>query len=490
MNETRKPLGKVQVGVLAAAFVPMLATGVVGGIGTYSNIGHAYGTGTALGALGAGEGATAVLALVLLGLTMLGQSSPRVVRIGLWALPAAAAVMGAMAAPDLGRTVIYALTPMGMSVSAEGMAFLARRIVVHTDGRDAENERHTADIVQALAYHRARAAHHPSDRVRKRSDRASWRLARKVGVGDAALGSRLLDVQRDRITDGANAALLSMFGGTDPTPTPVANEEESAETVRNRSMADLRESGPAPSVVLTRFPVPDPVVVDFVKPTLPVKPVPAIAAPVESAGRRAVAVDSPDPVGRPAGFPTLLARLDRSARRISCSLRPVLRPPIGPTAGLRRRASAARSVPRRRMRGCCGTRSSLNVPPTAARSREAADPRRLFRSCRRAVRNPHLPVVSRSGRLGHPPPTPHPWAAAGWSGHRGTGLPAASPGRAVDRVPVPDRACSSGAADDARPVACARSDDARPPPLPRVQPGCRIRHPADARHVRDLRLSR
>ncbi|WP_328860702.1 conjugal transfer protein [Streptomyces sp. NBC_00306] len=293
MNETRKPLGKVQVGVLAAAFVPMLATGVVGGIGTYSNIGHAYGTGTALGALGAGEGATAVLALVLLGLTMLGQSSPRVVRIGLWALPAAAAVMGAMAAPDLGRTVIYALTPMGMSVSAEGMAFLARRIVVHTDGRDAENERHTADIVQALAYHRARAAHHPSDRVRKRSDRASWRLARKVGVGDAALGSRLLDVQRDRITDGANAALLSMFGGTDPTPTPVANEEESAETVRNRSMADLRESGPAPSVVLTRFPVPDPVVVDFVKPTLPVKPVPAIAAPVESAGRRAVAVDSP-----------------------------------------------------------------------------------------------------------------------------------------------------------------------------------------------------
>ena len=57
-----KPLTKVQIGVLTAAFVPMLATGVVGGIGTYSNIGHAYGKGTALGALGAGEGATAVLA--------------------------------------------------------------------------------------------------------------------------------------------------------------------------------------------------------------------------------------------------------------------------------------------------------------------------------------------------------------------------------------------------------------------------------------------
>ncbi|SEF02592.1 conjugal transfer protein [Streptomyces sp. Ag109_O5-10] len=304
MNETRKPLTKVQIGVLTAAFVPMLATGVVGGIGTYSNIGHAYGTGTALGALGAGEGATAVLALVLLGLTMLGQSSPRVVRIGLWALPAAAAVMGAMAAPDPGRTVIYALTPMGMSVSAEGMAFLARRIVVHTDGRDAENERRTADIVQALAYHRARAAHHPVSRVRKRSDRASWRLARKVGVGDAALGSRLLDVQRDRVTDGADAALASMFGVTAPAVAPIpdtgANTEEPTETMRNRSTADLRESTPAPSVVLTRLSVPDPVAVDFVKPTLPLKPVAAIAPAVDPVkadpaptGRRSVAADSP-----------------------------------------------------------------------------------------------------------------------------------------------------------------------------------------------------
>ncbi|WP_433889661.1 conjugal transfer protein [Streptomyces sp. CA-111067] len=294
MNETRKPLTRLQIGVLVTAFVPMLATGVVGGIGTYSNIGHAYGRGTALGALGAGEGATAVLALVLLGLTMLGQSSPRVVRMGLWALPAGAAVMGAMAAPDSGRTVIYALTPMGMSVSAEGMAFLARRIVVHTDGRDAENERRTADIVQALAYHRARAVHHPVDRVRKRSDRASWRLARKVGVGDAALGSRLLDVQRDRITDGADAALAAMFGGTDPVPAPVTNAEESAVIVRNRSTAELEESTPALPVPVPGNTVPDPVAVDFMKPVLSLKPVRAIvpADPAPSA-RRGVAADSP-----------------------------------------------------------------------------------------------------------------------------------------------------------------------------------------------------
>ncbi|MFF5307481.1 conjugal transfer protein [Streptomyces sp. NPDC013161] len=284
MNETRKPLTRVQIGVLTAAFVPMLATGVVGGIGTYSNIGHAYGTGTALGALGAGEGATAVLALVLLGLTMLGQSSPRVVRIGLWALPAAAAVMGAMAAPDPGRTVIYALTPMGMSVSAEGMAFLARRIVVHTDGRDAENERRTADIVQALAYHRARAAHHPSDRVKKWSERKSWRLARKVGVGDAALGSRLLNVQRDRITDGADAALASMFGGTAPALAPVpdvdANAKESTGSSRERSTSDLPVSS-TPTVVLTRLVVPDPAPVDLGKSGVGTKPMPAVVPAVK-----------------------------------------------------------------------------------------------------------------------------------------------------------------------------------------------------------------
>ncbi|WP_030812232.1 hypothetical protein [Streptomyces sp. NRRL S-337] len=292
---TSSKLTRVQIGVLTAAFVPMLATGVFGGIGTYSNIGHAYGKGTALGALAAGEGATAVLALVLLGLTMLGQSSPRIVRAGLWALPAAAAVMGAMAAPDPGRTVIYALTPMGMSVSAEGMAFLARRIVVHTDGRDAENERHTADLVQALAYHRARAAHHPTNRVRKRSDRASWRLARKVGVGDVALGSRLLDVQRDRVTAGADAALAAMFGGIALDPTPAVNAEESTETAMKRSMADLPESTPDPVVTLARLTLPDPVAVDLGKST-PLKPLPPVdPAPVASIERRPVAAESTRP---------------------------------------------------------------------------------------------------------------------------------------------------------------------------------------------------
>lgn len=209
-----RPLTGAQKVVLGLAFAPMPATGAAGGYGTYSNIKGVYNSGTALGAVAAGEGATAVLALVLLGLTMLGQSSPAVVRVGLWALPAAASFMSAVAAPDGPRTVIYAITPLGMSVSAEGMAFLARRIVVHVDGRDAEADARAAAVVQALAYHRARAANHPDAKIRERSDRASWRLARKVGTADTMLGARLLDVQRERIATGADVALGDMFAIT------------------------------------------------------------------------------------------------------------------------------------------------------------------------------------------------------------------------------------------------------------------------------------
>ncbi|MFF3759777.1 conjugal transfer protein [Streptomyces sp. NPDC002185] len=263
MNATGKPLSRPQKGVLGAAFVPMVATGGAGGYGTFTNIKAAYGSGTAVGAVAAGEGATAVLAIVLLGLTLLGQSSPRVIRAGLWALPAAAAAMSATAATSPGEVVIYALTPMGMTASAEGAAFLARRIVVYRDGHDAEAEAHTAAIVQALAYHRARAANHPGERTRKRSERASWRLARKVGAGDHTLGARLVDVQRDHLTAGADAALADMFGipstralTTGPVDVPAAmtvelevdrstrpihptNSEETKQTVTERSTSDL-----------------------------------------------------------------------------------------------------------------------------------------------------------------------------------------------------------------------------------------------------------
>ncbi|WP_406273656.1 conjugal transfer protein [Streptomyces sp. NBC_00191] len=275
----RRTLTKAQKVVLVAAFVPMLATGVAGGVGTFSNISRAYGSGTALGAVAAGEGATAVLALVLLGLTMLGQSSPGIIRLGLWALPAAASVMAAMAADDPGRTVIYAVTPMGMCVSAEGMAFLARRIVVHQDGRDIEAEVKAAAVVRALAYHRARAANHPDARVKKASERKSWKLARKVGLGDSSLGVRLLDIQRERVTGGADAALAAMF-------TTPAYRDETSDSTANRLGFDLRESAPETPIVVAELPAPespDPLpVID------PVASAPAlVTAAVESTPRRA-----------------------------------------------------------------------------------------------------------------------------------------------------------------------------------------------------------
>ncbi|MFG3169235.1 conjugal transfer protein [Streptomyces sp. NPDC048200] len=308
MNATvsRRSLSRAQKIVLTAAFVPMVATGVAGGAGTFSNISTSYGRGTALGAVAAGEGATAVLALVLLGLTMLGQSSPHTVRLGLWALPAAATVMAATAGTDAGHTVIYAVTPMGMCVSAEGAAFLARRIVVHTSGQDAEAERRAAGVVRSLAYHRARAANHPSKGARKRSDRASWRLARRVGTGDAALGSRLLDVQRERVTTGADAALAVMF-----TPAPldsrsIENVHESLESSRERSTSDLPASS-VPTVVLTRLVVPDPAPVDLGKTGTGAKPMPAV---IPSA--------PPIPIGSAAAGPgsAVSARVDRATGRV------------------------------------------------------------------------------------------------------------------------------------------------------------------------------
>ncbi|MFF8511246.1 conjugal transfer protein [Streptomyces sp. NPDC015492] len=256
MNATGKELTRLQRIVLGAAFVPMLATGGAGGYGTYSNIKDAFGSGTAVGAVAAGEGATAVLAIVLLGLTLLGQSSPRVIRAGLWALPAAASAMSVTAATTPGEMVIYAITPMGMTASAEGAAFLARRIVVYRDGRDAEAEAHAAAIVQALAYHRARAANHPDEKTRAKSERTSWKLARKVGAGDIALSDRLLDVQRQRVTAGADAALTAMFGAPNITtgadlpvvelevdrstrPVDSVNAKESTQNVAERSISDL-----------------------------------------------------------------------------------------------------------------------------------------------------------------------------------------------------------------------------------------------------------
>ncbi|MFD0304685.1 DUF2637 domain-containing protein [Streptomyces sp. NPDC127119] len=80
-----------------------------------------------------------------------------------------------------------------------------------------------------------------------------------------------------------------------PIPAPVANAEESTETERIRSTADLPESTPAP-ITVAPVRMPDPVTVEFVKSTVPLKPIPAVApVPVASIAPRPVAAESTRP---------------------------------------------------------------------------------------------------------------------------------------------------------------------------------------------------
>jgi predicted DNA-binding protein (UPF0251 family) len=222
-----KTLTRGQIVVLTAATLPMIGAGALGAWGTYANITSVFHrSATAFGVVAAGEGATLVLALVNVGLTMLGQPSPLAVRAGLWLLPASASVTGVIVAPAVRDAVVFAVTPMAMTVSAEGLGLLARRIVVHRTGVDVEAQRRNATLLRQIAYHRARSERHPRGWVRKWSALKAWRLMSRVGEGDTELGAGLVAVQRDRLTEGANVALGDMLTGS---PDPLVIEPASRE---------------------------------------------------------------------------------------------------------------------------------------------------------------------------------------------------------------------------------------------------------------------
>ncbi|UPZ30014.1 DUF2637 domain-containing protein [Streptomyces sp. LRE541] len=80
-----------------------------------------------------------------------------------------------------------------------------------------------------------------------------------------------------------------------PISDPNTNMEESTKTERIRSTADLPESTPAP-ITAAPLRMPDPVTVEFVKSTVPLKPIPAMAAaPVASIAPRPVPAESTRP---------------------------------------------------------------------------------------------------------------------------------------------------------------------------------------------------
>lgn len=233
-----KKLTGGQKTVLVLATIPMIAVGGFGGWGTYTNIVSEFGrAATAAGAVAAGEGVTLVAALVMLVLTMLGQSSPAVVRVFLWLGPLAASAMGVAVADTLTERILYALMPLGMCGAAEGIGLLARRVVVYSTDVDVEAQRRNAAILRRIAYHRARAERHPWAWVRRVSALVAWRLMGQLGHSDATLGSALTDVQNIRIVEGANTALAAMFSSAPelPAATPrhaVAAAHATAKTPR------------------------------------------------------------------------------------------------------------------------------------------------------------------------------------------------------------------------------------------------------------------
>jgi hypothetical protein len=233
---TARRLTKGQATVLGAAATVMAAVGAFGAWGTYSNVtAEFHRAATAAGVVAAGEGLTLILALTMLGLTMLGQAAPSWVRTGLWLAPLAAAITGLTIADQATEYVVYAVTPLAMSGAAEGLGLIARRVVIFRTGVDAEAQRRNADAVQQLAYQRAVSAGHPDEDVRETALRRSWDIAEQVGRGDQVLGAELVDVQRVRLRDGADTALAGMYGAPAPPPAaPPARSRKAQDVIRSK----------------------------------------------------------------------------------------------------------------------------------------------------------------------------------------------------------------------------------------------------------------
>ncbi|MET8765839.1 hypothetical protein [Streptomyces sp. NPDC004658] len=250
-----RDLSRGQASVLGVAAVAMVVVGGFGAWGTYSNaVSEFHRQATAAGVVAAGEGLTLILALIMLGRTMLGMASPAVVRGGMWLAPVSASCIGVAIANSPREAAVYAVTPLAMSGAAEGLGLIARSVVVYRTGLDAEVMRRNADAARQLAYHRAVADGHPDKGKRKRAVRRYWRLARYVGVGDTELGAGLVDVQRVRVRDGADAALASMYGGQADKP--------SVSPARPRSLQDavrreLTEMDPVDAIRIARDAHPD-----------------------------------------------------------------------------------------------------------------------------------------------------------------------------------------------------------------------------------------
>lgn len=291
-----RKLTRWQTGLLVAATLPMIGFGILGGIGTYANILSVLGrTATALGALAAGEGATAVLALVFVGLTMLRQSSPKAVRAGLWILPLIASGTGCVVASTVRDSVVYAVTPLAMCVSAEGLGLLARRVVIYLTGVDAEAQRRNAETMQRLAYLTARSKNHPDEKERTKAEKRLWKVAKKLGAGNESLGERLVSVQGDRMETGVDTALSLMFSGD--VPLSLGKGTSAGQGVSPLALEE-GDTSPQPEVLVspqeTRVPEAEPSETESVSrgQVLPIEPALSLSAYVQARAEQGVSRDT------------------------------------------------------------------------------------------------------------------------------------------------------------------------------------------------------
>lgn len=211
-TDTPRPLGPGRLILFTLLFTVSAAVGGAGAVGTFTNARDVFrSNGSALGLVAAGEGAVLVVGLVMVGYAVIHLPRPAWMRYLVLGIPAAASAAGAAIAPDPARAVLYAVTPLGMTVAAELAGMLAHAIVVYRTGTDVEALARTATTTRHLAYLRSAAANHPEADARRRAELKAWKIAQRLGADDASLGSDLAEVQRERLTIAADDALSAMF---------------------------------------------------------------------------------------------------------------------------------------------------------------------------------------------------------------------------------------------------------------------------------------
>ncbi|MFJ2194193.1 hypothetical protein ACIOJE_40730 [Kitasatospora sp. NPDC087861] len=285
----KRHLSKGTRAVFGLLFVVCVGVGAAGAIGTYSNATKVLDSDTAIGVVAGGEGAILVLGLTMLGLTLIQRPYPAAMRVGLIGIPVVAAAAGVVMAQTAAARVAYGVSPLAMTAAAELAGLLARSIVVHRTGVDAEADRRTGDALRMVEWHRARAERHPDERVRQRSERAAWRLARRIGAGDTRLGTALPDAYAERTATAAVAALDSLYGRTQAPAEPAVDTAVSAapEPVSALPTAPVEIAAPAPE--------PEPTVEPEVEPDAEPEPEPEAEAPADTADTATDAPASPEP---------------------------------------------------------------------------------------------------------------------------------------------------------------------------------------------------